>query len=256
MKKLWSLLLIAIFSVAFTSVVVADEAKMSTKVDKKMYLNLDEDTREQIKELWEETKEKIEELKEKYQDSDDREAMLQEMKTLHTDRVEKMKALMKSNPEAVEMMEKKKVEFQNKVKSKVSATAFKWKRQELVKSYKKRFTKRIGNRLDNISNGKLEKISDKIDVLMDRYESNTKISEERKDRFVSQLVALKSMIDAKVAENAAEDDLIDIDGILGDRDANQEDDDEDEEDENEDDENEDEDDEDDDEEDEDEDEDE
>jgi len=51
MKKLWSLLLIAIFSVAFTSVVVADEAKMSTKIDKKMYLNLDEDTREQIKEL-------------------------------------------------------------------------------------------------------------------------------------------------------------------------------------------------------------
>ncbi len=224
-------------SVAYVS---ADE---TDSMDKKVRFSVDSETRTELKDLASETQEKMKEFKQKLKDSDDKEAVIQEMKAFHADRVQKVKVFLQDNPEALEAIEKKKESFELKMEKRIenkdTSNKFKWKRMDLVRNYKKKFIAKVWSRLDNISDEKLEKISDKIEKLMERYESNDKISEERKDKFMSQLIALRELIEEKLAENALEDDVIDVDAILDDESEDndmRDEDDEDEDDEDEDDE--------------------
>ncbi len=232
MKNFISILCIIALAMMSISSVSADEQGIPggqdgeyRSISEKVNFAVDEEIRTELKELADETKIKVKELKEKMKDAEDKQVILDEMKALHADRVEKVKTLLQNNPKALEALEAKKMKFEQhmekRMEEKKQTDRFKSKRQDLVRNYKAKFVKRIGNRLDKIPAQKLEKVSDKIDDLMERYEGNDKISEERKEKFMAQLVALKEMIEEKLSEISIEDDMIDIDEILDDEDEDE-----------------------------------
>lgn len=88
---------------------------------------------------------------------------------------------------------------------------FKNQRSELRSKYKKSFATKLENRLDSISETKLEKILIVIDNKIGEVEVNTKLSEIQKERILSQLEALKEIINEKLSML---EDAIDIDSII------------------------------------------
>ena len=183
-----------------------------------VFKSFDDDTKSAIKSLSEETKTEIKTLRENLRDSDDKEAILEQMKNLHATQIEKMKELLSDNTEALEVLENRIELFENnrelRMKNKKARIEYRGERSEIVEKYKTSFVKRIGNRLDSISDGKLEMVLEKIEVLIKKYEENEDISDDRKDKVVSQLVALQEIIEEKL--EGVEEDILDIDDLLED----------------------------------------
>ena len=70
----------------------------------------------------------------------------------------------------------------------------------MVEKYKQAFLNRLGDRIKKIPTSKLEKVLPKIDKIIERFEKNTKLSKERKERILSQLGALKEIIEDRLNE--------------------------------------------------------
>jgi predicted KAP-like P-loop ATPase len=79
--------------------------------------------------------------------------------------------------------------------------------------YKKAFAEKLGERLDKISDEKLEKIISKIDSVKTKVEENEKMSEDKKERLFAQLDAIKDLINEKLDKTSEDldiDDLLDV----------------------------------------------
>ena len=118
----------------------------------------------------------------------------------------------------LELLEKREDVFKQntelRAENKEIRKEYRGERGELVSKYKSSFIKRIGNKLDKIPADKLEKVLDRIDAMEEKYEANDKISDERKDKIIAQLLALKEMIEEKLEEDDTEEDMIDIEALL------------------------------------------
>lgn len=88
---------------------------------------------------------------------------------------------------------------------------FKNKRFEMKMKYKKVFAEKLQSRLDKISDAKLEKVLVKIDTAKSKVESNTRMSEDKKERLFAQLDALKDLINEKLDKTP---DDINVDELL------------------------------------------
>ena len=85
--------------------------------------------------------------------------------------------------------------------------------KEKVGKYKESFTKTLGTKLDTIPTETLKTIGTKIDTLIEQYTNNTSLTPEKKENFVSQLQALKEIINEKISPAPATD-ALDIDSIF------------------------------------------
>lgn len=116
MKKIVNILLMMALLSTSVAYVSADE---TDSMDKKVRFSVDSETRTELKDLASETQEKMKEFKQKLKDSDDKEAVIQEMKAFHADRVQKVKVFLQDNPEALEAIEKKKESFELKMEKRI-----------------------------------------------------------------------------------------------------------------------------------------
>lgn len=73
------------------------------------------------------------------------------------------------------------------------------KKQEMINKYKNLFEKQLEKRLSNLSEEKINKILSNIDNSIKKY-SSLNISQEKKDNFLSQLQALKEILESKLIE--------------------------------------------------------
>ncbi|MCH2189259.1 hypothetical protein MK079_05540, partial [Candidatus Gracilibacteria bacterium] len=166
-----------------------------------IFENLDEDTQNKLQTLKDETKQAIKVLRDTIKDAEDRQEVRAEIQALYDAHTEKVKTLLADYPEALELVEKaeelREQNMQLRAENKQAREEFRGERSELVSKYKKNFVERIGNRLDTLSDEKLEKVLSRIETLIEKYESNENISDERKDSAVSQLIALQEMIEEK-----------------------------------------------------------
>lgn len=84
------------------------------------------------------------------------------------------------------------------------------KKQEMINKYKKLFEKQLEERLENLSEEKINKILSNIDKSIEKY-SSLNISQEKKDNFLAQLEALKSLLKSKLEESQ---NMINIDELF------------------------------------------
>ena len=83
--------------------------------------------------------------------------------------------------------------------------------KEKVGKYKESFTKTLGAKLNTIPTENLKVIGTKIDTLIEQYTNNTNLTPEKKENFVSQLQALKEIVNEKLTPAT---DTLDIDSIF------------------------------------------
>ena len=152
---------------------------------------------------------------------EEKEVIKEEKKTKMEAHMAKVKEILANNPEALKYIEEKhaqKAEMKTKHKelrdeNMQSRKDFREKRGTLVDTYKKAFIKRLWNRLDKIEDSKLEKVLDKIDTIEVAFEAKTNMSDERKTKILSQIQALREMIEDRletsIDEEIDEDDILD-----------------------------------------------
>lgn len=73
------------------------------------------------------------------------------------------------------------------------------KKQEMINKYKNLFEKQLEKRLANLSEERINKILLNIDNSIKKYNS-LEISQEKKDKFIAQLEALKELLKSKLEE--------------------------------------------------------
>jgi hypothetical protein len=106
---------------------------------------------------------------------------------------------------------KKEKKWEYKKERKEMKSEYKNRKFELRMKYKKAFAEKLSSRIDKISDKKLNIIIGRIEAALSKIEANTKISEDKKEKSVAQLVALRDIIVDKI-DNTSED--IDFDEIL------------------------------------------
>lgn len=75
---------------------------------------------------------------------------------------------------------------------------FRQQRQDLRVKYKEKFTKALWDRLDKMTDEKLEKVLTRIESAIEKTSANEKLSQTNKDKILAQLEALKSIINEKL----------------------------------------------------------
>lgn len=94
-----------------------------------------------------------------------------------------------------------------------SAPEYSDKIMEMKNKYEEKFNSVIWNKLDNLTDDKLQLIIDKIDSLLKNTNNNKKIWLVKKDKIISQLLALKDIIFSKMSLEEYSID-IDLENIL------------------------------------------
>ncbi|MDD5770230.1 MAG: hypothetical protein PHE25_04615 [Candidatus Gracilibacteria bacterium] len=82
---------------------------------------------------------------------------------------------------------------------------------DLKMKYKQKFVKQLESKLATLSTDKIKNILAKIDIVIEKYNANTEITQEQKDKFIAQLNALKELLQEKLDEIG---NSINIDEIL------------------------------------------
>jgi hypothetical protein len=80
--------------------------------------------------------------------------------------------------------------------------------------FKKKFNKHFSKKLDKLSNEKLVKVADRISIFLEEIEDNEKISLEKKEKIISQLLALLEVITEKIEYNEEFSLEIDLEELL------------------------------------------
>jgi hypothetical protein len=89
---------------------------------------------------------------------------------------------------------------QMREKLKEQRKTFKEARQDLVVKWKKLIISKLSARIDKMSLTKLEKIDSRIDKAVERIKNKTRLSDDRKQKIISALDALKQVVTEKIAE--------------------------------------------------------
>jgi len=95
-----------------------------------------------------------------------------------------------------------------------SADKYSDKVREKKAIFKEKFNKLLSKKLDKVSNDKLEKISERISKALERVEENEKMDSDKKDKTISQLLALLEVINEKIEYNEEFSVEIDLEELL------------------------------------------
>ncbi|MDQ7009907.1 MAG: hypothetical protein Q9M94_06455 [Candidatus Gracilibacteria bacterium] len=188
---------------------------------KKSFSALDDDTRAKLKQENKIFKEEIKKIREEHKnkklDEEAREVLKEKMEEVRKANYEKMEDNLAGNEEALNAIKSRKEVFEKNRELRKQNTEkrieFRGERNDMVVKYKTAFISKLGTRIEKINDSKLEIILPKIDTLVEKMEKNTRLTEEKRDMIISQLIALKEIIEEKL-ENSAADVDIDIEELL------------------------------------------
>ncbi len=175
--------------------------------------NLSTKNKAEIKTLQEKFKDSTETLKKEYESKIKSATWIELKDTLRQELKIKLEELVIAHQTSLEVFvwsnsgslawikARKEIAEQNKELRKNNNEAreeFRGDRKEQVLAYKEKFHSQLGAKLDKVwakSPEKLENVLDKIDVMMEKFDANTKISEINKEKIMSQLTALKELLE-------------------------------------------------------------
>lgn len=178
-----------------------------------VYNNLSDEVKTQIEELREEHKTSIETIKNEYNLkiesaswSESKDALRLELRTkleeLNISYHEELKVLVGNDAEALAWVKaRKEVALKNKEireENQQARIEFRWERQSQIVAFKEKYHAQLWEKITKIWNKKpekLETILTKIDAMIEKFEANTKLSETNKEKILSQLTALKELIE-------------------------------------------------------------
>lgn len=183
-----------------------------------------EEKKDELKSLSEENRDEIKALNEEYKwkllDEASREEYNQKLKELVEKHFEEMKTVVWDDETIDSLMQERKQVFdENKKLREENMNArieYRWERANMIEKYKKNFVKRLEAAIPKIKLEKLSTVADKIDTMILNIEDNDKLSDDKKDSLVSQLVALKEIVEEEIENRWMMEDMIDIDAILAD----------------------------------------
>lgn len=203
------------------------ERKMQMKDN---LLNLKEETgwvRENFKELSLENKDTLKALRDEHKIETDaikeklkntnltleeRETLRLDLKNLNDELLLKIKEIVGDNSKALSFVnQREELRMQNqelREENKTDRIKFREERKEMVEKYKEKYYNTLAKAIPVIKVEKLEKISERINKLHESIEANTRISTERKEKLLSQILSLKEIMEEELdARNQTEENL-------------------------------------------------
>jgi len=118
--------------------------------------------------------------------------------TKWTDFATKFGEKIKIHKQMIEKMHEKMKEMRNNLTE--TKKTFKEARQDLVVKWKKLIISKLFARIEKMSLAKLEKIDTRIDKAVEKVKNRTKLTEDRKQKIISALDALKQVITERINE--------------------------------------------------------
>jgi len=182
---------------------------------KDFFSGLEQDQKDKLKTLTDETKTTIKSLQDEYKwkltDAEKRKEFEDKILELLQDNYSETKDIVWDNSGALELLEDRKVVFLENQKlreaNRQARVEFRWDRADLITESKEILIKRLENIIPKLQIEKLNTISGKIDTMITQIESNNKLTAERKDTLVSQLIALKEIIEEEIEKKWLAEDI-------------------------------------------------
>lgn len=182
---------------------------------------LDDATKEKVKVLQDQFKKDMDALKEQYKDKIDetsKKEFITKSEDLRKKHLDDMTILLWNSEDA-----KKIIEARKEIISKNSDLRqsnqdikknFRQEKSKLIEEYKTSFITKLANSLDNIDIEKLQVISTRIEKMINNTENRKDLTVEVKDKLLSQLFALKEIIQDKINVKTTTSDVINIDALI------------------------------------------
>jgi hypothetical protein len=188
---------------------------------KKIFMSLPEDVKIKIKELDKKFHENMMALSNDFMaawfDNIRREELEEKLQKLRAEHHDEMKRILAGQKEALTKLEERKEVFkQNReLRNDVSETrkSFRGENKQRISKYKEVFLKRLWNKLDKVPTDKLETLIMKINTIIAKYSANTRLPEEKKRTILSQLEALKDIVNLRL-DKVNTDEELNIEAIL------------------------------------------
>jgi len=189
---------------------------------KNAFSELSEETTDELKVLRDLHLENLAIIKEELKSSEltleERDEIKEELEELNSEYAEKVKELVGENEKAStflqEREELKEKNSELREEQKQSRNEFRENRNEMINKYKENYLNKLSTAIPRIKSDKLEQVSDKIDALLEKIESNTKITQEKKDKLLAQIISLKEIMDEEVELRETEDEELNLDEIF------------------------------------------
>lgn len=193
------------------------EKKQEAKDNREQYKETRDELKDSVKNVTDEQKAKLEELrnnhkavldnyKEQLKDTSLTSEQKEEIKTKMLESVKMfnihVREVLQTNAVANEILEKrialKEQNAQLRAEEKEARVEYREWRDVLVEKYKWAFQKQLNKNITKFSDDNLEKISTKIEKLVETTQSNTRLSETTKQKLLAQYISLKEIIDEEL----------------------------------------------------------
>lgn len=188
---------------------------------KTTFKSIDDEVKTKLKEsrnsFKSERQEIIAKLKDKTISFEEKSELLKDLHEVNKNAYETLKDNLSWNEQALGLLEKRKevYDVNSSIRSDISEKRkeFREKRSEVISKYKTLVIKKIGSKIDRMSDEQLEKLKERVEALYTKIENNDKMTEERKEKTLSLLEWLIDTINEKlemiVVEEDNEVDIID-----------------------------------------------
>lgn len=185
---------------------------------KESFKSLDKEVKSELKKsrnsFKEESKDLISKLKDKSISFQDKIEIRNKLEDLRSKYYTSLKDNLSTNTDALDLIEKRKEVFEaNKnIRSDITEKRkeFREKRSDIIVKYKKLIINKVGDRIDKMSAKNLEKLTERVNKMYEKIDSNTKISAEKKENILTLLEWLLDTIKEKSQIIEAQDDEMDI----------------------------------------------
>lgn len=193
------------------------EKKQEAKDNREQYKETRDELKDSVKNVTDEQKAKLEELrnnhkavldnyKEQLKDTSLTSEQKEEIKTKMLESVKMfnvhVREVLQTNSVANEILEKrialKEQNAQLRAEAKEARVEYREWRDVLVEKYKWAFQKQLNKNITKFSDDNLEKISTKIEKLVETTQSNTRLSETAKQKLLAQYISLKEILDEEL----------------------------------------------------------
>ncbi len=179
-------------------------------------IDLSDDTQEELEDIYEKYQDLRSELMEEMRSggfsSSQAESIKEDMQSMQEDMYDEIEELLEDNneTEALEELENIREDMEEKMwqnTKKFSRETFsedkyssekRSKRDKKRSWYKSSFSGKLGKSLNKYSDDTLESVIDKIDDLIEKYEDNDDISEEKQEDIILQLEALRELVEEEM----------------------------------------------------------
>lgn len=184
--------------------------------------DISDEQKEELKTLRDAHRATVEDIKEQLKNkeltSDEREELRNQLDEETTSYAEDVKEVIGDDAEASSYVDSR-LELRNKnseIRDEIRETRVETRGEmaDMIETYKEAYFSKLATVVPKLATEKLEKLSTKVDTMIEKVEANTKLSQDKKDKLVAQLVSLKEIIDEELETRDILDEDLDLEEII------------------------------------------